>query len=276
LIAGGVLFMFICFGGVMPTRLKIGEHEAEWQQEIEESVVRMKRSIPLVGDLLDSGGASLDAILSGHPPELNEELMQAGVQVGSLAEDVRFVEKRAGLDVVPPEALLEIGRGYLSLGNWAESARYLDAYVKRADADWEVYFALGVANANRREGQGSDREALRAYDDAMMRLPPDPPADLSARLYSYRSAIKKRLRRLREARVDAQIAKQLAEQRYEQVDATYNLAGIEAMLGNREAALLQIGELSRLGETYLVLGHLDDYFSSLRDDPEFRSLVGLN
>jgi len=275
LIAGGVLFVFMSLSGVMPTRVKIGDAEAEWQREVEESVERIERKVPEVGAVLDSGGASLEAILSGKAPEPGPDLMRAGVQVGSLAEDVRVLEEKAGRDTVPADALLEIGRWYLAQQEWAEGARYLDAYVNRAEADWETYFALGVANANRREGERTDRAALRAYDEAMMRLPSDPPVDLTARLYSHRSGMKKRLGRLREAKADAEIAKQLAQNRHEQIDATYNLACIEAMLGHRDAALLHVAELSRLGSGGLVRGHLDDYFSSLRDDPEFQRLVSM-
>jgi hypothetical protein len=275
LIAGGVVFLLISFSGVMPTYLKVGATEAKWQREVRESVRRIEEKAPEVGALLDSGGASLEALLSGQRPAPGPDIAQAGVKVGSLAGDVRVVEARAGLEAVPPEALLDIGRWHMAQRDWAEAARYLDAYVRRADADWEAYFALGVAYSNMRGGEKTDREALRAYDEAMALLPADPPADMAARLYSHRSAMKKRLRRLREAKVDAEIAKQLARERYEQVDATYNLAGIEAMLGDRDAALRHVAELAQLGETRRVLGHLDDYFSSLADDPEFRRLIGL-
>jgi tetratricopeptide (TPR) repeat protein len=275
LIAGGVLFTFTSLGGVMPTRLKIGDNEAEWQQEIEEWVERIEREVPEVGALLDSSGASLEAISYGRSPEPGPNLAQAGVKVGSLAEEVRALEEKAGRDVVPAEAFLEIGRWYLAQRDWEEGARYLSEYVKRMKASWEVYFSLGVAYANMRQGERSDREALRAYDQAIALLPPDISADQRARLYSYRSAIKKRLGLLSEAKADAEMAMQLAEQRYELIDATYNLACIEAMLGNRDAALDQIRELSRLGATNLVLVHLDDYFNSLVEDPEFRQLVGL-
>ena len=101
---------------------------------------------------------------------------------------------------------------------------------------------------------------------------------MTPRLYSHRSAVKKRLGRLREAKVDAEIALNLAktevaETDYEYIDATYNLAGIEAMLGNREEAPRYVAELSRLGATYRIPGHLNDYFSSLREDPEFQDLL---
>ena len=282
LIAGGVLFLFLALGGVMPTRLKIGDTEAEWQ-ELAESVANIQRQVPEVGALLDSGGASLDAILSGRVPAADPGLVQAGVRVGALAEDVRMLEAKAGQDLVPPDALLEIGRWYLAQQDWITGAKYLDAYVKRVEADWETYFTLAVAYANSRQGERTDREALRAYDEAMMRWPADPPVGMTARLYSHRAAMKKRLGRLREAKADAEIALKLVETdlaetdltetSYENVDAIYNLASIEAMLGNREAALHYVAELSRLGATYLILGHLNNYFSTLRDDPEFRELL---
>jgi tetratricopeptide (TPR) repeat protein len=172
-------------------------------------------------------------------------------------------------------ALLELGRWYLAQQDWARGAGYLDAYVKRGDADWEAYFALGVAYANMRQGERTDRAALDAYDEAMRRVPADLPPDMAARLYSHRSGMKKRLGLLGDAKADAEIASQLAQQRYEQVDAIYNLACIEAMLGNRDAAIAHIAELSRLGAVRLVRGHLHDYFRSLLADPEFRALVGI-
>jgi len=272
LIAAGVLFLFLALGGVLPTRLKIGDNEAEFQ-ELVESVAHIQRQVPEVGALLDCGGVSPEAILSGRVPVSGPGLVEAGVKIGALAEDVRQVEAKAGHDLVPPGALLEIGKWYLAQQDWATGARYLDGYVNRVNADWETYFMLGVAYANTRQGEQADRAALRAYDEAMARWPADPPAGMTARLYSYRSGIKKRLRRLREAKADAEIALRLVEAGYEYVDATYNLACIEAMLGNREAALQYITELNRLGAVYLIIGHLNDYFSTLRDDPEFRDLL---
>jgi tetratricopeptide (TPR) repeat protein len=217
---------------------------------------------------------SLESILSGRRPASEPGMAQAGVRVGALAEDVRLLEAKAGQDLVPPDALLEIGKWYVAQRDWATGARYLDAYVRRADADWETYFMLGVAYANSRGGEQSNRASLRAYDEAMTRWPAHPPVGMTARLYSHRSAMKKRLGRLREARADAEIALKLAETGYERSDALYNLACIEAMLGNREAALGYVAELSRLGGTHRIIGHLDDYFGLLRDDPEFLSLLG--
>jgi len=276
LIGAGVLFLFLAFGGVMPTRVRVGEAEAEFQRQVRESVERIEQKAPAVGTLLDAGGASLVASASGQAPAPSSSLVRAGVEVGSLAEDVRRLEALAGEQVVPPAALLELGRWYLAQQDWARGAGYLDAYVRRADADWEAYFALGVAYSNMRQGERTDRAALDAYDEAMRRLPADLPQNMAARLYSHRSGMKKRLGLLGEAKSDAQVASQLAQEHYEQVDAVYNLACIEAMLGNRDAAIAHVAELSRLGAVRLVRGHLHDYFSSLLPDPEFRALAGIS
>jgi tetratricopeptide (TPR) repeat protein len=273
LIAVGALFLLVGFAGVLPTRLKIGENEAEWQREIEESVDRIERSVPEVSTLLDTSGADLDAFLAGDAPEPGHDLARAGEAVGLLNADIRFLERRVGQGRVPPGALLEIGRYYLTQQDWDEAARYLEAYVRRIDADWEVYFSLGVAHANRRQGDASDRAALRAYDQALARMPTGKPTGLTPRLYSYRAAIKKRLGRLQEAKMDAELAKQMAERRYDRSDAIYNLACIHAMLGEHEEALREITELEKLGSVDLVRGHLHDYFKSMVDDPVFRSLV---
>ena len=273
LLAVGFLFLVVGMSGRLPNRLKIGESEAAW--DTEKSKERIRQEAPQVGALLDAGGASLEAISSGHSPEPGPELDEAAVKAGSLAEEVRLLESKAGRRAVPPEALLEIGRLYLAQQDWARGAQYLEYYVQLTDADWEVYFSLGVANLNMRAGKKSDLRALMALDHAIAIIPPDAPLYLRARLYSYRATAKKRLGRLEEAKSDAEIAKSLADRSYELIDATYNLAGIEAMLGHRDAALTQLRELAQLGSLNQVRGHLDDYFKSLKDDPEFQELVGM-
>jgi len=267
------LFLVVGMGGRLPNRLKIGESEAAWDEE--KSKERIRQEAPQVGALLDAGGASLEAISSGRSPKPGPELDEAAVKAGSLAEEVRWLESRAGRRAVPPEALLEIGRLYLAQQDWPRGAQYLEYYVQLSDADWEVYFSLGVANLNMRAGMKSDLRALMALDHAIAIIPADAPRYLRARLYSYRATAKKRLGRLEEAKSDAEIAKSLADRSYELTDATYNLAGIEAMLGHRDAAMAHLRELAQLGRLNQVRGHLDDYFHSLKDDPEFQELVGM-
>jgi tetratricopeptide (TPR) repeat protein len=220
LIGVGALLFMIAVTGFLPTRLKIGDNEANWHREVAESVERIDRTADEVGTVLDASGASLDALTGGRAPSADRDLGDAGAQVARLERDVQFVSSMAGIGAVPPEALLELARWHLAQQEWSEAAGHLERYVELVDANWEVYFSLGVANANRRRGDSSNRAALRAYDEAMTRLPDGQPIRLTPRLYSYRAAIKKRLGRLVEARADAQVARQLAESRYDRIDAT--------------------------------------------------------
>lgn len=158
---------------------------------------------------------------------------------------------------------------------WSEAASYLDSYVNQIDDDWEAHFSRGVAHANTRSGVDSNRASLRAYDDAIALLPDDAPKHLVARLYGYRGAIKKRLGRLDEAEVDLRLARRLADTPYEVLDTTYNLACVMAMKNDRAASIHELYRLRDLGGINLVRGHLHDYFVNLRDDEEFRQLVGL-
>jgi tetratricopeptide (TPR) repeat protein len=273
LIAVGAVLFLLGVVGTLPTRLKWGDSEAQWQLEIAESVEQVDRATDEIGALLDRKGATLGALLAGEATTLADQSDETARQVQALERDIRRLRHTGGDDAVPTDALLELARWHMAQQDWREAARHFDEYIARVDAEWDVYFSLGVANANQRGGASTDRAALRAYDEAMARLPEGTRTPLLPRLYSYRAAIKKRLGRLVEAKADAEVAQQLSISRYEMVDSTYNLACIEAMLGNRSEALRELRALKELGGIRLVTGHLEDYFRSLADDPEFQSLL---
>jgi hypothetical protein len=75
LIATGVLFLFVALGGVMPTRLRVGDNEAEWISEIEEAAVavavsaviddkaELAASIGRLGDLAPSLATSMATLM---------------------------------------------------------------------------------------------------------------------------------------------------------------------------------------------------------------------
>jgi hypothetical protein len=86
-------------------------------------------------------------------------------------------------------------------------AQYLEAYIRNANADWEIYFTLGLARMPTEE---RDRAALRAYNHALRLIPIGRPNNLTARLFSSRAAVEKRLGRLTEGKADAEKVKQLA------------------------------------------------------------------
>ena len=65
----------------------------------------------------------------------------------------------------------------------------------------------------------------------------------------------------------------MASKPYEQLDAAYNLAGIKAMLGDRDGAMALVREVVEQGGAALIANHIEDYFASLREDDEFIQLV---
>lgn len=278
LVALGGAMLLIGTTGILPTRLKIGDHEAHWlSKKLSETKDRIDRAADALGAEHAKRGLTYDALLSGSAPAIgspfgsDESRLRPSVE--ALERDVQFLASASGDDAIPATALLELGRTYTAQQEWSKAARALDQYVKLVDADWLVYFSLGVAHANRREGYSSDRAALRAYDQAMARLPIGEPNALVPRLYSYRAGVNKRLERLPQARADATVARQLAESLHDRKDAVYNLACIEAMEGNREAAFRELRELKELGGLHLVRGREKEYFSSLANDPEFEEIM---
>ncbi len=229
---------------------------------------------PRLEKVLREADVNLDEVLAGRVPKSYRNSIEVGKEVESAASAVTQLEQVAGAEVVPPDVLLSLATGFLVEQKWSDAAQYLDAYVAQVDGDWKAHFSRGVAHANSRRGRLSDLAALRAYDDALALAPQDAPPYLIARLYSYRGAIKKRLGRLLEARADVRLAKSMADSHYELLDATYNSACIEVMSGDEAAVLTELRELKELGGLELVLAHLDDYFGSLREHPEFKELVG--
>jgi tetratricopeptide (TPR) repeat protein len=274
LIAVGFFFLIIAVSGVLPTRLKFGENEAEWREETK-IAERIKRSTDDVGKLLDASGVSLENAVEGKTPEIGPDLARAGIGAGSIAEDVRLLQARGSGSRVPSKALLELARWYLAQKDWGGGIKYLEEYLAQEDDDWQAWFSLGAAHANRRDGPASDRAALRSYDMAAAHWPEGVSNPLTARLYSHRAAIKKRLGRLPEAKADAEVALQFAKSEYDVRDAIYNLACVEAMLGEPDEAIRYLKWLHDLGGIYMIRGHVDDYFASLKDRDDFRSLTGL-
>ncbi|WP_439380849.1 TPR end-of-group domain-containing protein [Amycolatopsis lexingtonensis] len=232
-------------------------------------------------------------------PRLDKSLDIAGLDLGALAagkgfedvatqlkEDIRgdlnlllailgnLEHQGVSLTSVPAPALLEAARGLMAGQQWGEAARYLDEYVKSVD-DWQVHWSRGVAYGNERGGITTDLSALRAYNDAIALSPKTIDPNDFARLHSYRGAMLKRLGRLDEAEADLLLAKKLANRDFELADIAYNLSCIYAMMGRKYDALTALRSLQALDGMHMVLGHLDDYFVDLRNDPEFRQLVGL-
>lgn len=225
--------------------------------------------------------------------DLDESLAQAGIDTEGLIsgtatadQQVRraleqmeavmtILRNRAAEGTVPPDVELNLARALMAERRWAEAAEHFDRYVGQVDPDWEVQFVRGVAHANVRGGSPSDLSAWRAYNEAIVLLPDDADPNIAARLFAYRGAMAKRLRKYDQAEADLQLARRRATASYEIVDIAYNLASVYALAGRRDEAITELRTLHDLGRIDLVRGHLDDYFRPLRDDAEFRQITGI-
>jgi len=156
---------------------------------------------------------------------------------------------------------------------WEQASQYLERYVEAAPDDWEAQFSLGVAQANKRGGEESDRAALRAYDNAIVFVDEENQRQWLPRLYAYRGGMLKRLGRLAEAESSLLLAGQIASDRDDLLDIAYNLAGIYAQMGEADRAIEQLRILSGTPWMSSVHAHADDYFARIKSRPEFLELV---
>ncbi|HEX3648759.1 MAG TPA: hypothetical protein VHV49_10030 [Pseudonocardiaceae bacterium] len=229
---------------------------------------RLDRTLEAAGlDMVDLiAGKGVEDVANDLRNEMKSELNLLLEIIGNLQG------KGVSLGSVPAAALLEAAKGLMAQHRWGDAAKYLDEYAKSVD-DWTVQWSRGVAYANQRNGITSDVAALRAYNEAIALAPRDADLNDRARLLGYRGAILKRLRRLDEAESDLQLATRWATRDYEITDITYNLACVYAMLGRKHEMILAIRSLRSIGALSLVTSHLDDYFVSVRDDPDFRAEI---
>jgi tetratricopeptide (TPR) repeat protein len=139
--------------------------------------------------------------------------------------------------------------------------------------DWEDHFIRGVNLANERDGSETNNEALRNYAQAIAIAPDDLPRNILSRLYTYYSAMLKRVGRLEEAKNGLVLAQELANQDLEINDAMYNMACVLAMTGETDGALEQLRMLIGRdpGWSQYVAGN--PYFSNIANMPEFVAIV---
>ena len=182
-----------------------------------------------------------------------------------------FQEETVNLDHI-----LQSAKALMAQQKWNEAAQLFDEYVKNGPQDWEVHFSRGVAHANSRGGLTSDIAALRAYNDAIALIPAKLDSNNYARLFSYRGAMLKRLRRLDEAEADLTIAQKYATAVYEINNINYNWAGIYALRGERNKLLEVVSKLSNSPKPlHAIQAHLRDYFKDYANDKEFLRAIGI-
>ena len=127
------------------------------------------------------------------------------------------------------ELNLSMAKAFATNGDWNKTAQQFEIVTRTKDDSWELYFSQGVAFANSRMGKTSDLKSLQSYSSAIAYLPEDANPNTKARLYIYRGALLKRLKRSREAENDIKIGIENATEAYEKNDGLYNLACVYAM-----------------------------------------------
>lgn len=160
---------------------------------------------------------------------------------------------------------LTMAEAFMAKREWETAAFHFERASPYFFDNWELYFSKSIAYANSRKGRDSDFNALKAYNDTITFLPIDIDTNFKARIFIYRGAMYKRLKRLDEAEADITLGLKYAQSRYEIEDAHYNFACIYAMRGDKEKMIYNI---SQLGKRYrdAVKNHLNDYFSTFKDD----------
>ena len=166
-----------------------------------------------------------------------------------------------------------MAKGYYLSKQWVEAAKNCDRYVKSFPSDWEAHFLRGVSYMNCRNGYSTDFAALHAYHEAIVFMPGTVDKSMQVRLFAYRGAAAKRLKRLDEAESDLLLARKFASTEYEIYDIKYNLAAVYAMKGERDKMFEMVEGLEGRPEIINIHMHLEDYFSKYADDPDFIKML---
>lgn len=222
-------------------------------------------------EILSGSGVTLEALAAGR--SFSEAAAQTREAVRELLR--KLEEGRIASPIENAEINLELAKGYMAQGNWQSAAERLDNYVRAAPDSFEVQFLRGVAWANTRK---ENIKALRAYGEAVALIDKNTPQRQVARAFVYRGAMLKRLGRLKESRNDLTHALEILENNgtsYEADDARYNLAGVQAMLGDKKEMLLSLDKIRNKAKYRdAVLHHLDGYFGMYKEDPDLALWLG--
>ena len=228
-----------------------------------------------LSDLLGNKGVTKEQLVMNiDTTSLTSEIK---IAVEEVLKQITTIENKIEVEESPkiddPNFYLELAQGYSSSKQWLKAAENYDKYITFLPKDWEVHFLRGVAYVNTRKGKETNLAALRAYNESIAFMPSNVEKNVKARLFAYRGAVAKRLKRLDEAEADLLLAQKYATADYEVYDIIYNLAAVYAMQGKRSKAFEMVSNLIGRPEMGNVRAHLDDYFSKFSDDSEFNELI---
>jgi tetratricopeptide (TPR) repeat protein len=216
-------------------------------------------------------------IATGGQLELGEEIKQdlkSVLNEISVLKDV--LPKHPEVSPEPPSALLDMAKGFSAAKDWGSAADFYSQYLKSDPENWEIHFLKAVALANSREGEHEYRLAVAELGAAIAFAPIGLENNKNARIIAYRGAVLKRLGRLEEAESDLLVARKMATAEYELEDIGYNLSCIYSMMKRRDDMFRYLQPLAANAKWRDYVRHRKEYFSNYWEDPEFRSLVGLD
>ncbi len=162
-----------------------------------------------------------------------------------------------------PEYHISMANGFMSNDEWGKAADHYEQALKNGSSDWRLYSSQGVAYANTRT---ENLLALQSYSNAIVFLPIEAESNIKSRLFIYRGAMLKRLRRIEEAILDVEYGRKLASKQYEILDSLYNLCCLYAMSHDQKM-------YSKTGKELKSLSNKQFEFMKLRLDefaPEFK------
>lgn len=259
---------------VIEERLKNSEADLlrtqKWHEQ-EKSELKAKLS-----ELMDSPNNSLEKLFENGLFENIENEIK--IKITSILSEMRKIdvvsESRESSSPEDPQWFIEMAKGYTATNNWRLAAEYYGKYLEIKQSDWQVHFYQGVAYQNAREGGQTDFLASRAYSNAVLWMPDNLERNFKSRIYTYKGASLKRLKRLDESEAYLLLGEKYAAKEYEIYDNKYNLACVYSMKRKRKELFAKLVELSENPKyLYSVTAHLEDYFANYADDPEFLELI---
>jgi Flp pilus assembly protein TadD len=261
---------------VLEERLKKSQEEiARTETWSEREKNRLKEQVEELRNQLNTVGIKTSLEAKDAAEHLaGEKKHSIEARLGSIA--ALIADKQKAASKLEPSAALQLGIAYMATENWESASHYLQEYTSNVPDDWEAQFTKGVAFANSRSGPATDLAALRSLNEAIaLGKETDQLYKTNRpRMFIYRGAILKRLGRLDEAEWNLRFGASLTSDPYEIADATYNLAAVYSLLGDRERLMSTMRAARELADrSYFhsaVVQHLTTYFSAFANESDFK------
>lgn len=265
----GVVVIFICVPiiKIYNSLLKLKDARNKYSQELigvkDERIAIYEEKEKLRKEIATAG---VDTYTDFNRLEVSKEKRESlKIAFASVPlSDNEFIQQDADVH-------LSMAKVYSMGREWINAINQFELAIPYIPKDWNVMMLYGIACANSRNADYY-LKSVEAYSSAIAYISDDASSNTKARLYCYRGAIYKRLRRTDEALVDLKYALDIATEDYEISDALYNLACVYAMQDNHkeynnvvaqletneyDKALEQLGEKLREYAPYFKVRDID-------------------